>query len=218
MRPDPNQHLLNLCGLSPLHATVAREDPHTKQPINKLRQRYVGKLKDFNLAGKNDVKLNRILEGQKGKLRQLAEDPPDVQWQAEHGNKTMEVNPDFKAKLRKAMEMRPGKIKNNDYWQFEVLGHEKYKPAVLPAMTPKNVTDKLVNSSRPSSDSARPSSTAIGSDVIRARRQGTKRSYDDKAFEGYDETYGEEDVPDAGALDDSEDGGGGPRRKKSKNV
>ncbi len=215
-QPNPSQNLLALYGLSPLVATVARNDPLTGEKINKLRKSYEGKIKDFALAGRNKPFKVDIPDGGKGKLRGMMEDIPEEQWQAENRSKKIEISSDFRETLRKATEMRPGTTRKSEDWD-EALGHEKPRvAAVQQAPVAKNqpttVPPRLPNGT------VRPH-TSAAPDVARPRRATKKRSYADDSFEGYGEGFVDDELDlDAGTYSNSEDGGGGPGRKRRKKV
>lgn len=208
-KPNPQQHLLALYGLGPLLRSVARTDPRTGEKINKLRKSYEGQIKSFGLAGRNKpVKGDRnIEEDQPGPLRRMAGSSawglqPDEQWNETHAKSKIEVTPDFKAKLRQAMQMQPGTVRNNAHWE-DVLGFDKPKPNPLPLQQP--ITQPAP--SRLGNGIVRPASQPSGE----AKRQtrGKKRSYGDDSFVGYGEGYS--DGEDGG---DADDFGGLRKRKK----
>ncbi|KAI1617652.1 Rox3 mediator complex subunit-domain-containing protein [Exophiala viscosa] len=207
-RPSPQQHLLALYGLGPLLRSVARNDPKTGEKINKLRKSYEGQIKSFGLAGRNKpVKGERNAdEDQPGQIRRIVGSlpwglQPDEQWSAEHGGSKIEATPDFKAKLREAMHMRPGTVRNNAHWE-DVLGFDK-KPTVLP---PQPVVNQLPVPRVPNGIPRQ-----LGQPSAEAKRQtrGKKRSYGDDSFVGYGEGYSD---PEGG--DDTDEYGGQRKRKK----
>ena len=215
-RPNPSQHLLALYGLSALHATVSRTDPITGEKINKLRKSYEGKIKEFELAGRNKPVRVDVPEGGKGKLRSMVEDIPEEQWEAENTAKRIEVTPELRSTLAKAMEMRPGTTRNHEMWE-DILGHEKARPVATPEVAVKKNLPPAVPAQRPNG-AVRPQ-VANAADVIRPRRANKKRSYADNSFEGYGDGYVDDEGDlDVGTYSNSEDGGGGPGRKKRKKV
>ncbi|OAP57093.1 hypothetical protein AYL99_09206 [Fonsecaea erecta] len=206
-RPNPQQHLLALYGLGPLLHSVARTDPRTGEKINKLRKSYEGQIKGFALAGRNKpVKGERnVEEDQPGPLRRMAGSSPwglqpNEQWNAEHAKSSIEVTPDFRAKLKQAMQMQPGTVRNNAHWE-DMLGFDKPKPGVAPAQQqppsiPRPVANGVLRQAhQPSAEAKR-------------QTRGKKRSYGDDSFVGYGEGYS-----------DPEDGDGdeyGSQRKRKK--
>ncbi|KIX10138.1 uncharacterized protein Z518_01219 [Rhinocladiella mackenziei CBS 650.93] len=208
-RPNPQQHLLALYGLGPLLHSVARTDPRTGEKINKLRKSYEGQIKSFGLAGRNKpVKGERnIDEDQPGPLRRMAGSSPwglqpDEQWNAEHAKSKIEVTQDFRAKLKQAMQMQPGTVRNNAHWE-DVLGFDKPKPNALSPQ--QGITQPSL--SRLANGVVRPPPQPAGE----AKRQtrGKKRSYGDDSFVGYGEGYSD---PEDGR--EPEEYGGQRKRKK----
>ncbi|KAK6379733.1 hypothetical protein LTS17_005806 [Exophiala oligosperma] len=208
-RPNPQQHLLALYGLGPLLRTVARTDPRTGEKINKLRKSYEGQIKSFGLAGRNKpVKGERnVEEDQPGPLRRMAGSSawglqPEEQWNAEHGTSKIGVTPDFRVKLKQAMQMQPGNVRNNAHWE-DVLGFDKPKPNTLPTQqkshppTPVHVANGIPR------QSAQPTAEA------KRQTRGKKRSYGDDSFVGYGEGFSDQDD----AVDGDEYGGQRKRKK-----
>ncbi|KAK4937287.1 hypothetical protein LTR10_022044 [Elasticomyces elasticus] len=207
-RPNPQQHLLALYGLSPLLRSVARNDPKTGEKINKLRKSYEGQIKSFGLAGRNKpVKGDRNAdEDQPGPIRRMVGSlpwglQPDEQWSEEHGGSKIEVTPDLKAKLKEAMHMQPGTVRNNAHWE-DVLGFDK-KPNVVPAQP-------LINPPAvPRVPNGIPRQPGQPSAEAKRQTRGKKRSYGDDSFVGYGEGYSD---PDDGG--DTDEYGGQRKRKK----
>lgn len=194
-KPHLTQDLLAVFGLQPLAASVARNDPVTGAKINKMRKSYEGKVKTFQLAGRN-----RAVKHEAGKSVGLVELAtwPEEEW---HNQKVLgkEVHKGFSSaalvKLEKAMHMQPGPLPNNNEWE-DYLGHEKAKPiAPTTEQTSKkpahveNTTkaNGLTNGARV--DGGKGSS----SELIRPKRTGRKRRYDEHSFEGYGEGYVDDD-------------------------
>lgn len=189
--------------------SVARNDPKTGEKINKLRKSYEGQIKNFGLTGRNKpVKGERnVEEDQPGPLRRMAGSlpwglQPDEQWAAEHGGPKIEVTADFKAKLKQAMQMQPGTVRNNAHWE-DVLGFDKPKPNVLPTApaaippTASRIPNGIPRQPQPPSAEAK------------RQTRGKKRSYGDDSFVGYGEGYS--DPEDGG---DTDEYGGQRKRKK----
>ena len=186
------------------------------EKINKLRKSYEGKIKDFELAGRNKPVKVDIPEGGKGKLRGMMEDVPEEQWQAENAVRRIEISPEFGNTLKKAMEMRPGTTRNHEMWE-DALGHEKVRPVTGPEVPVRKNLPTAAPAQRPNG-AVRPQA-ANAADVIRPRRANKKRSYADNSFEGYGDGFVDDEGDlDVAAYSDSEDGGGGPGRKKRKKV
>ncbi|KIW17060.1 hypothetical protein PV08_04251 [Exophiala spinifera] len=208
-KPDPQQHLLALYGLGPLLRTVARTDPRTGEKINKLRKSYEGQIKSFGLAGRNKpVKGERnVEEDQPGPLRRMAGSSawglqPEEQWNAEHATPKIEVTPDFRAKLKQAMQMQPGTVRNNAYWE-DILGFDKPKPNALPPQQKSHPPTPVHVSNGISRQPAQPTAEA------KRQTRGKKRSYGDDSFVGYGEGFSDQED---GV--DGDDYGGQRKRKK----
>jgi hypothetical protein len=146
----------------------------------------------------------------------MMEDISEEQWQAENAAKKIEITPEFRSILVKAMEMRPGTTRNSEMWE-DSLGHEKARPVAMPEVPVKKNLPTATPAHRPNGAVRQPPSNAT--DIIRPRRANKKRSYADNSFEGYGDGYVDDEGDlDAGAYSNSEDGGGGPGRKKRKKV
>ena len=205
-KPDPQQHLLAIYGLGPLLRSVARTDPRSGEKINKLRKSYEGQIKGFNLSGRNKpVKGERnIDEDQPGPLRRMIGSSPwglqpEEQWNAEHAKLKIEVTPDFRAKLKQAVQMQPGTVRNNAHWE-DVLGFEKPGVRLPAAVQPQN----QIPLPRPNPNGV-VRQFGQGAEAKRQTR-GKKRSYGDDSFVGYGEGFS-----------DPEDGDGdeyGQRKRK----
>jgi hypothetical protein len=187
-----------LYGLGPLLHSVARTDPRTGEKINKLRKSYEGQIKGFGFSGRNKpVKGERnVEEDQPGPLRRMAGSSawglqPEEQWNAEHAKSKIEVTTDFRAKLKQAMQMQPGTVRNNAHWE-DVLGLEKANARPASTSTPQTHGQQ--------SQSRVPQTLPNG--VVRSHQQsaeakrqtrGKKRSYGDDSFVGYGEGYSDND-------------------------
>ncbi|EHY56368.1 hypothetical protein ABEF92_006903 [Exophiala dermatitidis] len=215
-RPNPQKHLLALYGMNSLLHSVARIDPKTGEKINKLRKSYEGQIKSFGLAGRNKpVKAERnVEEDQPGPLRRMAGSSPwglepDAQWNAEHAKSKIEVTPDFRAKLKQAMQMQPGTVRDNTHWE-DVLGFDKPKPTgFLPPRPATPVAPQPAFSRYANGVTARQSVPATAEPKRQTR--GKKRSYGDDSFVGYGEGYSD---PEDGDGDDGDDYGSQRKRKK----
>jgi hypothetical protein len=211
LKPDVQSNLLTIYGLGDLHRSVARLDPNTGEKINKLRKSYEGQIKQFQLAGRNKPdKVDR--EHGAVSMRQAIGNldsetfgivhKSDEDWNREHAQREIKVNDDFRAKLRKAMQMQPGRVRNEQKWD-DVLGHEKARPAAVPPMAASQTSHIRPNGVVRTAPQA-------AADLKRHTR-GKKRSYNDDSFIGYGDGYSEpEDMDHDG---DSDDGGRKKRRK-----
>lgn len=206
--PDPAVDLVSLYGLGPVAKSVARMDPVTGEKINRLRKSYEGKLKGLGLAGRN--KAVKQEPGAPGSLRHLTM-WPEEEWQNQKvfGKpiKTTDMDSALQDLQLKAMQLEPGPVLNNDFWE-DILGHEKptkqgateasKKPASIP--------------SRPAVPGHIPVTTPQDQDRSRPSR-GRKRHYDDNSFVGYGEGYADDDDGDSGLYSNGE-GTGKKKRKK----
>ena len=208
-KPDPQNHLLSIYGLGPLLRTVARHDPITNEKINKLRKSYEGQIKSFQLSGRNKPVKHEDERGPSfrqsiGSGAWPAPLESDEDWNRTHATRKIEVDTDFRTKLRQAMQMQPGRVRDEPKWD-DVLGHDKQRPVAAPS-----------NTSMPSAAHQRPNGLlkppANAADAKRTTR-GKKRSYGDNSFVGYGDGYSDVDDPGDPDADDDEDGMRKKRRK-----
>ncbi len=197
--------------------SVARTDPKTGEKINKLRKSYEGQIKSFGLVGRNKpVKGERnIDEDQPGPLRRMAGSSawglqPDDVWNEQHAKTKIEVTADFKAKLRQAVQMQPGTVRNNAHWE-DVLGLDKpgTKPATPYSQQPMAASQPTTMTRTPNGV-VRPGPTQASAEAAKRQTRGKKRSYGDDSFVGYGEGYSD---PEEGGGD-GDDYGGQRKRKK----
>lgn len=184
--PPLTQNLLSLYGLDSLQESVARFDPITGEK-HKLRKSYEGHLKTLGLAGKNASVKHE--EGKGNSLRLLTQ-VPEEDWQntmvrgkSVHKGLSAEVL----GKLDKAMQMQPCELPNNDEWE-KLLGYEKAKPV-----------EQNVKSLKPSLNSTirmngQVNGTTTNAEAIRPKREGRKRRYDERSFEGYGEGFVDDEL------------------------
>lgn len=212
-KPNVQKHLLSLYGLGQLQQSVARLDPFTGEKINKLRKSYEGQIKDFQLSGRNRaVKLKqekpnaptmRESIGSFTKEIRGTYFETDEEWGRENNKHNIQMTDDFRSKLRRAMQMQPGRVRNEAKWD-EVLGHEKKAP--VPASAPPT----QVSGQRPNG-LVRPQ-IQNAADLKRQTR-GKKRSYGDDSFIGYGEGYSEPEDNEPDGEYGSDDGSRRKRRK-----
>ncbi|CAG8946190.1 unnamed protein product [Penicillium salamii] len=207
--PDPSVDLVSLYGLGSVAHSVARMDPVTGEKINRLRKSYEGKLKGLGLAGRNKSTKQEI--GQPGSLRYLTM-WPEEEWQNQkvHGKpiKVSDMDSALQDLQAKAMQMEPGPVRNNDFWE-DVLGHEKPAKHPAPGEAGKKAAP-VASGGRPSGHSYA-ASQSQEAERPRASR-GRKRHYDDNSFSGYGEGYVDDD-DDPGFYSNGE-GSGKKKRKK----
>lgn len=195
-QPYLTQDLLALCGLQPLAASVARIDPATGEKINKMRKSYEGKVKALGLAGRN-----RAVKHEAGKSPGLLELArwPEEEWynQKVLGKDVQKGLPSATlAKLEKAMQMQPGPLPNNAEWE-DLLGYEKAKPitAVVDQKAKKQTHAEVpaLKANGLSNGASVNAAKSTASELIRPKRTGKKRRYDEHSFEGYGEGYVDDD-------------------------
>ncbi|KAI2730471.1 hypothetical protein CBS147333_5560 [Penicillium roqueforti] len=207
--PDPTVDLVSLYGLGPIAHSVARMDPVTGEKINRLRKSYEGKLKGLGLSGRNKPVKKEI--GTPGSLRYMTL-WPEEEWQNQkvHGKaiKVSDMDSALQNLQSRAMQMEPGPIPNNDFWE-DILGHEKAAKNPAPGELGKKAPPAPAG--RFSSQSYVPSPQPQEADRPRPSR-GRKRHYDDNSFAGYGEGFVDDD-DDPGFYSNGE-GTGKKKRKK----
>lgn len=205
--------MLSMYGLGPLLRTVARFDPDTGEKINRLRKSYEGQIKGFQLSGRNKPVKHEPEKGPGfrasiGSGQWPATLDSDEDWNGKHATRRIEVDDGFRAKLRQAMQMQPGTVRDVQKWD-DVLGHEKTRPlpaaaAAAAAHPPSNFQQRPNGHFRPPPNAA---------DAKRQTR-GKKRSYTDLAFVGYGDGFSDaDDHVDPDADDDGDDSTPKKRRK-----
>lgn len=207
--PDPSLDLISLYGLGSVARSVARLDPVTGEKINRLRKSYEGKLKGLGLAGRN--KPVKQEPGAPGSLRHLTM-WPEEEWQNQKvfGKpiKVGDIGSALHGLQTKAMQLEPGMVPNNDFWE-DVLGHEK--PAKSQGSGDTSKKSAPVPAARPSIPGSTQAQPAQEQERSRPSR-GRKRHYDDNSFVGYGEGYADDD-DDPGFYSNG-DGTGKKKRKK----
>ncbi|CAI7607913.1 unnamed protein product [Penicillium viridicatum] len=208
--PDPSVDLVSLYGLGSIAHSVARMDPVTGEKINRLRKSYEGKLKGLGLAGRNKPHKQEI--GAPGSLRHMTL-WPEEEWQNQkvHGKaiKVSDMDSALQNLQSRAMQMEPGPIPNNDWWE-DILGHEKQAKNPAPGETGKKAAP-APTAGRPSMQSYAASPRSQEAERPRPSR-GRKRNYDDNSFAGYGEGFVDDD-DDPGFYSNGE-GTGKKKRKK----
>ena len=184
--PPLTRNLLSLYDLDDLQSSVARIDPLTGEKINIMRKTYAGKLKTLGLAGKN-----KPVKHEEGKGMSLLDLTrwPEEEWQNQkvHGKDVHEgLSESTLAKLDKAMQMQPGPLPNNNEWE-ELLGYEKVKPVEQNAKTTKLAASNIKSN-------AQTNDTTANAKAIRPKREGRKRRYDERSFEGYGEGFVDDEL------------------------
>lgn len=160
-----------------------------------MRKSYEGKVKNFQLAGRN-----RAVKHEPGKLIGLSElmTWPEEEWQNQKviGKEVQNgLSSETLAKLEKAMQMQPGPVPNSSDWE-DLLGHEKAKPvgAVIEQNHKKPTSvEALATKTNGLTNGVRANNTKVTSDIPRPKRSGKKRRYDEHSFEGYGEGFVDDD-------------------------
>lgn len=205
--------LISLYGLGPTAQSVARVDPITGEKINRLRKSYEGKLKGLGLAGRN--KPLKQEPGAPGSLRHLTL-WPEEEWQNQKvfrkQIKVADIDSALQGLQNRAMQMEPGVVPNNDFWE-DVLGHEK--PAKSQGSPDSGKKGAPTPSGRPSMQSNMSPAAMLEQERARPSR-GRKRHYDDNSFVGYGEGYADDDE-DPGFYSNGE-GTGKKKRKKVRRL
>jgi len=213
-KPDVQTHLLSIYGLGSLQRSVARQDPFTQEKINKLRKSYEGQIKDFQLAGRNKaVKLKQEKPNEPSMRASIGSFTSETrgtylqnteEWEAANPKREIKVTDDFRSKLRKAMQMQPGRVRNEAKWD-DVLGHEKKTAAPLAMASAQAAAQRPNGLMRPAPQSAA---------ELKRQTRGKKRSYGDDSFIGYGEGYSE---PEDASPDGEYGSDDGNRKKRRKN-
>lgn len=169
--------------LTAISADVARVKPNGDK--NALRKTYKGHIKTLGLSGHFDV-----VKKEQSELMELLV-TPEEDWQNRGTSGTdieRGLSGTVQANLMKGMTMARGQIPKA-LWDNSVLGDlapgptsKKAKPDVPRATAPATPTMSAAGL-------ALESNKPLMSHVDRARRLGTKRSYQDTSFEGYGGGY-----------------------------
>lgn len=203
--PKTSTDLFAAYGLTDLAAEVAREKPNGEK--NALRKTYKGHIKRLGVAGHFDV------QKQSADIFGMVQ-VPDHEWGVLHV-RGREINNGLSesslSSLSKAVTMVQGPIPKAR-WDSSVLGE----------LAPTNgdtsrsgLSGKLTTPNTPSGATpaaGRPNAKVLsGQDPLRPKRNIKKRGYGDSSFEGYNETFQDDD----GGYDTGEGEGGQKRRKKN---
>lgn len=199
-QPHGTQNLMELYGLTNIATSVLRKDPVTGAKINVLRKSYEGKIKE--LSGKNKAK---VAPREFTNLMQY----PDEEWdiQKVHGKEVENGLPDgIMAELEKAVKMLPGKLPEEDQRNWDSFLNEPGDSKKLDdATAAAAVNEEKGNTSRSRTTSQHAKYTSsIFNEPPRPKRQGTKRRYNDEAFEGYGEGFVDDGADSASFTDESD--------------
>ncbi|KAG8533369.1 uncharacterized protein KY384_002152 [Bacidia gigantensis] len=210
-RPAQTSHLsmnlLSVFDLDPLVATVARFDAVTGEKINKMRKSYEGQAKSLGLAGKNkSIRHEDAVASGGGKMTSLKDlsSWPDEEWynQKVFGKDIKKGLPEsITSKLDAAFTINQGAVPDDKTWK-EILGIE----------TPNPANANLQKEAKINGKTAAPSGKAVNAEHaganehIRARRSTKKRRYDDDSYEGYNETFKDDEMDREGGYESAETG------------
>lgn len=205
--------LIKLYGLQDVANSVARKDPVTGAKINKLRKSYAGKIKD--LAGTQEP------DKWSGNLTMLMNAPEDQFHVARRAGMDIKdgLPPGFDAQLDRALDLQPGKLSKEDELEWTKYLALDAAPK-LNASTAPPFTGMLP-APRPSFGASPPAVSSPSSDTNpRSMRRNTKRRYHDGSFEGYVESFGDDDsdTPLAERRDDNDDGGSARKKHVRRKV
>ena len=162
-----------------------------------MRKSYEGHLKTLGLAGKNKS-IKHEEANTSGKMMGLSEIAawPEEEWQNQkvHGRSVHQGLPDsVKAKLEKAMDLRPGPVTDGAKWE-DILGIDKVVPNAGKGRKDSKVNGQIVNGVTATTQPSAPAAEGATNEHIRARRNTKKRRYDDGSFEGYGEGFVDDDL------------------------
>lgn len=193
-------------GLTPLAAEVAREKPNGEK--NALRKTYKGHMKRLGVAGHFDV-VKKPEDAPSDFMSLLS--VPELEWDV-HQVKGQEIGDGLSdatlSSLGRAMTMAKGPVPRN-VWDTSVLGD--LAPSNGEASKPSS--GKLTTPGTPMAATPgvppRKSNLQSANDPTRPKRNVKKRGYGDSSFEGYADSFADED-----AGYSTGEGEGGKRRKK----
>jgi len=200
-QPHGSQNLIELYGLTNIATSVLRKDPITGAKINVLRKSYEGKIKE--LSGKNKAK---VTPKEFTTLMQY----PDEEWEIQkvHGKEVEKGLPDsIMADLEKAVKMLPGKLPEEDQRNWDSFLNEPGDGKKSDDTTAAAVVNEDRNStsrSKTASQHAAKHTSSMFNEPPRPKRQGTKRRYNDEAFEGYGEGFVDDGADSASFTDESD--------------
>ena len=167
----------------------------------------------FGLAGRNKAVKAEPLENQKRPLRSLVEDTTEEEWNRVHRAEAIEPSEDFKVKLRSAMRLLPGPVRNNSHWE-DVLGHERPRSGIAAPNAVSTNAAATATLARQSHGAVRPP-VRTQPDISRPRRSGKRRSYGDSSFEGYGDGFEDDEFDEYGTrLDEDDEAFARKKRKK----
>lgn len=200
-------------GLTSLAAEVAREKPNGEK--NALRKTYKGHIKRLGVTGHFDVQKRK--DGSPSDFRSIV-DFPELEWDV-HNVKGREIGDGLSdttlSTLVRAMTMSKGPV-SRSVWDTSVLG-ELAPSGVDPSKPPsaKPTTPGTPLGSTPSGMNRSKPHGLPGQDPARPKRNIKKRTYGDSSFEGYAESFPDDDGGAETGYSTGEGEGGQKRRKKA---
>ncbi|KAI4754470.1 Rox3-domain-containing protein [Aureobasidium sp. EXF-3400] len=210
-RPHPNENLINLYGLQSIANSVRRTDPVTGDKINKLRKSYEGKVKNFGLSGKNkptDVpgELAGFMQWDQGSWYD----------QRVHGRELDSAHSSsLMANLGRALTMNPGTLPADEHNKWKaILGLDDGNKTPSQPASKISVHPQMLKAQASNMRASAPASPrASHPNGIRPDRSNKKRRYDESSYNGYNESYQEDDGYSTGGLDDKRNSATKKRRK-----
>ncbi|KAL2887803.1 Mediator of RNA polymerase II transcription subunit 19 [Ceratocystis lukuohia] len=209
-------------GLSSVATELARVKPNGDKNI--LRKSFKNQLKRLKIDGGYDTKKDQREDNDPDGLLNMIFMPEDV-WYANHV-KEKELMDGFSApttaSLSRASVMSRGKIRK-EAWDSYILGSldsglSFMENNIIPSSAPNTPAGSASGMLAKQKISSNGSSGLNGqvADPLRPRRNIKKRSYADSGYEGYPETFNEDDHADGGySTGDGDDRSGQKRRKKN---
>jgi hypothetical protein len=192
--------------LTEIANSVRRNDPVTGQKINKLRSSYKGKLKELKVAGKNEAPSHPGLWVPNMMI------VPEDDWVSTFVRgkmpDTVTAASDWSSKLKRALEMAPGKLPPQ--LEARYSNFTNLEDPVAAKMRPPTALDPAKKAALAVHAHTTPPSPAKGGH--RPARSSAKRSYDDSSFAGYGDGF----VDDEDGTDI--DGRLGHKKKKLRKV
>lgn len=196
--------MMTLFKLQDIQQSVARRDEHGNK-INKLRKSYEGKVKALGLQGSSKpVPGNAALQGLLDPVWDVDTGNGETVWDQQRGKNPLEdegLHDLLGGMLQTQLgRLKAGRLPALEHRKWEsTLGLNEPKPAVK-AKDSEAVTAKagpanpLLARTAPG-QVARASAPAspVRAMAGRPERTGRKRRYDDSSFEGYNQTFAEEE-------------------------
>ncbi|KAF2771782.1 Rox3-domain-containing protein [Teratosphaeria nubilosa] len=201
-QPHLSQNVIELYGLQRIQGSVARTDAQGNK-INKLRKSYEGKLKPFNLPGKGKAHAgNNMLWGLVDPGWDMVMEDGRTRWEFDNETQNVRLNGLGRDSLLQLTEdamdgMGKGQLppQEHKHWIDTVIGLEEPKSATNPGATTKSgeSANPLLAKTGVAHAISKTAPASPRGGVQRPGRTGKKRRYDDASFDGYQESFGDED-------------------------